>query len=439
MTEDVTPSQFHAIHDAFYLESQVIPGQVTDEKDLQSAVDALTVIHRDEPDEGKKKKKLEAKLDRKKRALAEAHAALEASKTLHAQLAAVAEARLRAALGSPSSADAAGGWVSFLDLTKLADLVGLSPIGSFSKGWQRVAPERNATKQLPDIARAILKAKEAQIEGGVVTVTRGKALLEWSLEKLDHEFMAAWSEALPRLTRKDGGPKAVKLARPQVRVSLSIAPEREGDAEKVAEFLDGFGDEYLHATPVVDEGAGIRKATEWASYLRTTLTERVKAVRSEMESAAASMEEWRTRLAERRDLARKLDLLDERRAELASIATERRSLEKEARAIEKKRKNLERETISMTFQPIFLLGYSPPATAVMNEIPVMPNDAVAVPAPGLPIGMEWWHFQRTDLIRSVKYGALLGAIGWQEECLLAGPVPQLHGRMGVGYSPFTLK
>jgi hypothetical protein len=48
--------------------------------------------------------------------------------------------------------------------------------------------------------------------------------------------------------------------------------------------------------------------------------------------------------------------------------------------------------------------------------------------------MEWWHFQRTDLVAQVKrFGSLLLELGWTEEGLLDTASSATHGRSGVGY------
>src|SRR6185369_17383071 len=92
----------------------------------------------------------------------------------------------------------------------------------------------------------------------------------------------------------------------------------------------------------------------------------------------------------------------------------------------------------LTLQPIFKSGWEPPTERdVLAQIPFQPGDVADVPAPGQPVGMEWWHYQRSDLLGSGKsrrmWGQILMELGWTREGLLDGAAPVLFGRRGVGY------
>lgn len=66
------------------------------------------------------------------------------------------------------------------------------------------------------------------------------------------------------------------------------------------------------------------------------------------------------------------------------------------------------------------------------EVVLLPGKSLYVPSEGAPIGMEWWHFQRTDIVRTGTFGDYLSALGWNPECL-AGRSAKLYERAGVGY------
>ena len=72
--------------------------------------------------------------------------------------------------------------------------------------------------------------------------------------------------------------------------------------------------------------------------------------------------------------------------------------------------------------------------AVFTALRVLDTATITHPAPGSPIGMEWWHFQRTDLVSQAKtFGKLLLELGWTDEGLLDTPSSTTYGRTGVGY------
>lgn len=62
-----------------------------------------------------------------------------------------------------------------------------------------------------------------------------------------------------------------------------------------------------------------------------------------------------------------------------------------------------------------------------------PGTTVHAPVAGEPIGMEWWHFQRTDLIRRRTYGEMFEQLGWTRLTASAQRSETLYHRQGAGY------
>lgn len=303
---------------------------------------------------------------------------------------------------------------AFLDLTSLGELVRLERIGAFRVGWQQVSKQLGV-RSLPQVVQALTAAKgwgQYDVTGERVIITRKKRMLEGlTVGRLDDTFMAAWHATLQSVRKELA--RCVKVVTPQLTITLTWGKgNKADDAPKVAGKLRQFADKKFYSVLEVQGVPRLQTGAEWATYL--------EGVPAELEKQALVNQALRD--AEVKEAEQK----DKKKAK--KIASAPPKIEK----------------LMLTLQPIFDLEFSAPETAGLEDfLTLLPNDVVNLPAPGNPIGMEWWHFQRSDLLGSGKsrrkWGDLLDDIGWKREPLISTPSRSLFWRPGVGYPPSELE
>jgi hypothetical protein len=303
---------------------------------------------------------------------------------------------------------------AFLDLTALGELVHLERISAFRAGWQQVTKQLGAGK-LGEVATALAAAKgwsQREVAGDAVTITRKKRVLEGlTVGRIDDTFMAGWHTQLQSMRKELA--RCVKVAVPQITVTLTWGKgNKADDAPKVAGKLRQFADKKFYSVLELEGVPRLQSGAEWATYL--------EGVPAALEQQAAVNE------AKRAAEVQEAEKTDKKKAK--KIASAPPKIEK----------------LMLTLQPIFDLAFSASETTTLEDfLTLLPNDVVNLPAPGQPIGMEWWHFQRSDLLGSGKsrrkWGDLLEEIGWRRETLLDTPSRSLFLRPGVGYPPSELE
>ncbi len=297
---------------------------------------------------------------------------------------------------------------AFLDLTRVGELVRLERIGAFREGWQQVTKPVGAGK-LAEVAKAIAAAKawaQRDVTGDPVVITRKKRSVEGlTVARLDDTFVAGWSTLLQSMSKELA--RAVKVLVPQITITLTWGKgNKADDAPKVAGKLREFSDKKFYSVLELEGVPRLQTGAEWATYIEgIPAALEQQALVNEAKKAAEVQEAEKT---------------DKKKAKKIASAPPR---------IEK---------FMLTLQPIFDLEFSASVTTPLEDfLTLLPNDVVNLPAPGQPIGMEWWHFQRSDLLGSGKtrqqWGDLLGDIGWKRETLLDTPSRSLFLRPGVGY------
>ena len=297
---------------------------------------------------------------------------------------------------------------TFLDLTALGQLVRLERINAYRAGWQQVTKQLGVGN-LAAVAKELSVAKgwtQHDVRNDPVVITRKKRTLnELSVGRLDDSFMASW-HALLQSVRKELG-RSVKVVAPQLTITLAWGKAAKAeDAPKLAGKLRQFADKKFYSVLELPGVPRLQTGAEWATYL---------------EGVPAALEQQAlVNQAKRAAEVSEVEKTDKKRAKKIASAPP---------AIEK---------LMLTLQPIFDLGFVQPASGALEDfLTLLPQDLVTLPAPGQPIGMEWWHFQRSDLLGSGKarrkWGDLLDDIGWMREPLLNTPSSLLYLRPGIGY------
>lgn len=269
-------------------------------------------------------------------------------------------------------------YTRWIDITKLGELCGLKRIGSFTNNLQPTGSDWGlaAAQVTPDtIAKLSTLAKGLQkaqdeVEDKVDVVLDGKTV---PLADLRADDLVGYADALPNFTKDKALKRFCVVTGSRLRISLSWSAAGKEAIEAAAVALENIASSMIAAE--VDQTP--RTGAGWAAWLRervTTLEQQAPAQQTNGSSSAQVKPPQR------------LSLL--------------------------------------------------PVIAEVTAGPVLvPQDKrVTYPAPGAPIGMEWWHFQRTDLVAQVKrFGSLLLELGWTEEGLLDTASPATYGRTGVGY------
>jgi hypothetical protein len=303
---------------------------------------------------------------------------------------------------------------AFLDLTALGELVHMERISAFRAGWQQVTKQLGAGK-LGDVAKALAAAKawgQRDVSGDSVLITRKKRVIEGlTVARIDDTFMAGWNTLL-QAVRKELA-RSVKVSVPQITITLTWGKgNKADDAPKVAGKLRQFADKKFYSVLELEGVPRLQTGAEWATY--------IEGVPAALEQQAAVTE------AKKAAEVQEAEKTDKKKAKRIASAPPK---------IEK---------LMLTLQPIFDLAFSAAETTALEDfLTLLPNDVVNLPAPGQPIGMEWWHFQRSDLLGSGKsrrkWGDLLEEIGWKREALIDTPSRVLFLRPGVGYPPSELE
>jgi hypothetical protein len=291
----------------------------------------------------------------------------------------------------------------FLDLTHLAELVGLTRIHAFRSGWQEVV-RTTKVAALPAIAvmlKAARTSPKRSAAADAVVVRRKAGKLELKVSDLDDEFMLAWALGLSGLKKSA---RSVSVNLPQLTVPLTWgkSPIVKDDAT-VAAHLRTFADKQFHAIDPFTGQAAVQTGSAWADLI---------------DGAAAKLEA----------------LVLVKQQEAPPAGGKPAKVPSKAPAPEKR---------LLILQPIFQKQFEPPAAGdALTAIAFVPGDVADVPAPGQPIGMEWWHYQRSDLLGSGKsrrkWGTLLMELGWTREGLSDQISAVLHHRRGVGYPEVEL-
>jgi len=291
-------------------------------------------------------------------------------------------------------AGSAGERGAFLDLTAVAWIVGLTRISSFKSGWGQTTKTVKAA-DLKALADALDKAGSAQSDDDKVTIARGKTLkMTTTVPMLDTDFMRRWDDTLKAAKKEIS--KSVKTNTPWMTVSLSWSAAKIEDAKKVAAKLREFSDKLFYGSASDETLPPVQTGEAWAKYI------------------------------------------EERPQQLEAQAPANQNVTQNTGASVSSSKQ-KSKTWTVTVSPVFEKGYSPPTdvTNIADTIKILAGDSITLPAPGQPIGMEWWHFQRSDLLVSDKtrkqWGSFLMDVGWTRECLLENTGPALYHRAGVGY------
>ncbi|MDC3983594.1 hypothetical protein [Polyangium jinanense] len=294
----------------------------------------------------------------------------------------------------PGKAAEAGDHGAYLDITAVGELLHLGRISSFKSGWGQATKTVKAT-ELVTLADALDKAKTSKTDDDVVTVSRGKSTkLKSTVPALDADFMRRWAGTLKDAKKEIA--KSVKTNTPQLTVTLSWSAAKIEDAKKVAAKLREYGDKPFYVVVSDESQPPVQSGEAWAKYI------------------------------------------EERPQALEQQAPANQNVKQNTGATVPSAKP-KASSWTVTLNPIFEIGYAAPAdsTSVPASVLIMPGDAITVPAPGQPIGMEWWHFQRSDLLADEKsrklWGSFLLEVGWTRECLLENTGPALYHRAGVGY------
>lgn len=294
----------------------------------------------------------------------------------------------------PGSAAQAAEYGAYLDITAVGELLSLGRISSFKSGWGQTTKTVKAT-ELVTLADALDKAKTSKTDDDVVTVSRGKSTkLKSTVPALDADFMRRWAGTLKDAKKEIS--KSVKTNTPQITVTLSWSAAKVEDAKKVAAKLREYSDKSFYGVVSDESQPPVQSGEAWAKYIEErpqALEQQAPANQNVKQTTGATVPSAKPKTS----------------------------------------------SWTVTLSPIFEIGYAAPAdpASVAASVLILPGDAVTVPAPGQPIGMEWWHFQRSDLLADEKsrklWGNFLIEVGWTRECLLENAGPALYHRAGVGY------
>lgn len=269
-------------------------------------------------------------------------------------------------------------WTRWIDITKLGELCQLQRIGSFTNKLRPTGSDWGlaAVQVVPDkISKLSSLAKgvqsaQGQVKEAVDVTIDGKKV---PLQNLQAGALVAYADALPKFTTDKALKRFCAVNGSSLRVSLSWSAKGKEAIEAAAAALEGISIKMVAAE--VDQTP--RTGADWAAWLRervATLEQQAPAQLTDGSSSAQAKPPQR------------LSLL--------------------------------------------------PVVAELEGGPVrVPNDkCVTYPAPGAPIGMEWWHFQRTDLVKKLgRFGSLLLELGWTDEGLLNTASSTTYHRAGVGY------
>jgi hypothetical protein len=269
-------------------------------------------------------------------------------------------------------------YTRWIDITKLGELCNLKRIGSFTNNLQPTGSDWGlaAANVTPDTIAKLstlakgLQSAKSEVEDPVDVTLDGKQV---PLADLQADKLVAYANALPNFTKDKALKRFCVVNGSRLRVSLSWSATGKEAIEAAAVALESIEISLIAAE--VDQTP--RTGAGWAAWLRERVT----------------------------------------------------ALEQQAPA---QQTNGSSSAQAKPPQRLSLL----PVIAELEAGPVVvPQDKrVTYPAPGAPIGMEWWHFQRTDLVGQVKrFGSLLLELGWTEEGLLDTASAVTHWRAGVGY------
>lgn len=463
----VTPQQHEALHQVFHERNQMLEAEMQRHRNAISKAERTAQDKKATADE---KERARAQADLSRKALAQAledYEALQVTKETPATM-------------PPPKGDAA----SFLNLSEVARVTRLFPINATAK-WNltltdlassdldKIAPALAAALAVPEWREERMKeqAADAKADPSKEKKDDGKGAPKdesnpktapdyhrlWvyrsdgsgyglPLDALDGAFMDAWKKTLDTAVpiSKHKGAKAASLTNgpyelksPQLIVSLSIDEARDGDADAVAKLLEPHSDRYFYR-PAVGSGGipEVRKGSEWVAHLKE-MAEGLKKKREE-------------RAAKSPAPATPESSPDGKPSGKAKPAAKTKGKpERKPKDPIDMTKEFPLQDWSLTLQPVFLKGYTPPeppkdeakagdgkpAPAKVDEsrIPLLPSQRIKIPFKGSPRGQEWWHFQRTD-IGTPDWWERMREIGWVEEVVGVGTSDTLYGRPGIGHA-----
>lgn len=274
-------------------------------------------------------------------------------------------------------------YTRWIDITALGERCSLRRIGSFTNklsptgsdwGLAGTRTRPNKVSKLTRLATMLVKA-QAEVEDPITLSFEGKSV---PLADLRASELAAYAEALPQFWRDRALKRFSSVAGAKLSLRLSWSESGREAVETAAGALEGL-EIPLMATAV---DTTPRTGAEWAQWLRARVDEleqEVPAQQSDGASASAPKPPQR-----------------------------------------------------LTLYPVIAEHTAEDGT--VTPLRVRDTETITHPAPGSPIGMEWWHFQRSDLVSQVReFGKLLLELGWTEEGLLDTPSATTYGRIGVGY------
>jgi hypothetical protein len=266
-------------------------------------------------------------------------------------------------------------YTRWLDLTLIASLCGLRPIGSFTNkisatssdwGVTRTTTVPDTIKKFTALADGLTTAKERVHDP--VDISVGKQTTP--LASANAAFLKQYAGVLGQFPKPACTVSGARLVI-KISWSSSIKPKVEEAAGK----LEGLGS--AGKLMGAEDGDAVRTAAEWGAWLREKLAQLDPAVPANQTTGGTA--------------------------------------------------SSSKPPSQITLVPVI-------SEAGGVVIPVKHNVAVSYPAPGNPIGMEWWHFQQGPIVSSVKrFGTLLTDLGWTDEGLLNTASVSTHYRTGVGY------
>jgi hypothetical protein len=293
---------------------------------------------------------------------------------------------------------------AFVDLTGVGELVHMKRIGAWKSGWQ-LSSAKLAASQLKEIAAHLADVQQwggynATLEPAFLLRKEGKTARSLSVpaRRLDGPLMLQWHEVLQALKKEL--PRSVKVNSPQCSVTVTWGNGKLAEeAPKLAGLLRGsFSEKQFYSVLPMEGVPRVQTGADWAAYLDK--------LPGELEQQALVVQ--------------------------AQQDEEAKKDPKKAKKIGSARPKLQQRLL--TLQPVFDLAFQAPESGELKDaLTLLPGDVVELPAPGEPICMEWWHFQRTDQISHRLWGDLLEDIGWTRECLGDTPSSQLYLRPGIGY------
>jgi hypothetical protein len=326
--------------------------------------------------------------------------------------------------------------VSFLNLTKLAELslgnrrpINISGIQAMAGMSLRF--ESYKSVQLDKIAAQLRKAAQLEnLEDRVVLVTREKRELQFRMDDLDLDFLDQWFKSLQSLNKMSPPPRSAKAAAPRyletkppsVIIRISADPVHDAHYQPIADVLKQHEKQLFYADPAPSKGLPVRSGADWAKHL--------------IEEIHKPMLERRDELAKRTANA-KAEAEAKEKAEAdaeaaAAAAAGKKYVPRRKKVAQPKPPAF--ELFALTLHPVFLKSCRPRPVVAATDLPILPGDAVAIPdAAGQPRGLEWWHFQRSDLKAGQEWFEMMESIGYSDAALRIGPFPELYGWTGMGH------